>query len=131
MQTRPLAIPGVEESAWSAVVNCPHAAKGNRMLGIVERVLYFACIVMGAQTALAGLLAFKVASKWAVWQHIEKVPETFSEDASHFENWKARDALATRYLQEFMIGTFGNLLVALTGYVTAPVVVSLYWWMIY
>ena len=118
---RDLNVEGIKNDDWKKVMRSEEAAVGNRIIGWLERALYFLAIVTNAYAALAGLLAFKVASKWAVWQHIERFPQKFGNPKleagtpGEFESWKTRYAVATYYLQNFLIGTFANVLCAAAG----------------
>ena len=78
---------------------------GGKCLGILERLLFFASLWLGRYEAAAGWLAFKVAAKWATWQHIVKLPEVISDDAL-----KNRLQLASRLLGRFLNGTIYNVL---------------------
>src|SRR4030095_13107084 len=53
---------------------------GGAQLGVLERVLFFASFWLEQSVFVAGWLTFKVAAKWAVWQHIVKIPENAKDD---------------------------------------------------
>ena len=60
-------------------------------------------------------LAFKVAAKWAAWQHIAKLPDTFeNEDAKKYLN--ARFQLSSNLLGRFLNGTLYNVFCAGVGF---------------
>ena len=74
------------------------------MLGAVERWLYFALFLIGAEAVIAALLALKVASKWKSW--------TLAGEAG----WPEMKAIRAEigYVR-FLLGTTANLLYALVG----------------
>jgi hypothetical protein len=83
-------------------------------LGILERLLFFATFWVGGYGfVLAGAwLAFKVASKWESWQHIDK--ETLIPNDPLAET-TFRHAWFTHLLMRFQIGSIANILCAVAG----------------
>src|SRR5229473_2778278 len=53
---------------------------GGYIVGTLERLFFFGALWQGAYSVIAGFLALKVASKWASWQHIVKVPDPSPDD---------------------------------------------------
>ena len=91
---------------------------GGPDLGILERLLFFAAFWMNAHVVAGGWLAFKVAAKWAAWQHIVKLPETLKdEDDRRFMH--ARLQLSSNLLGRFLNGTLYNIFCASVGWVVA------------
>ena len=53
----------------------------------------------------AAWLAFKVAAKWAAWQHVSKIPERRMELADSYLNLPERLQFSKYLLGTFMNGT--------------------------
>ena len=85
---------------------------GGKQLGTLERLLFFASFWMGAYAVAGGWLAFKVAAKWASWQHIAKL----AEGEAKFED---RILLSSHLLGRFLNGTLYNAFCAAAGVVLA------------
>lgn len=79
---------------------------GGELIGAVERVLFFLAVIIDAPLVIVAWLAFKVASKWAEWQHIVQVDKKSIPLAQRreFGNY-----LFTR----FIVGTGVNLILAM------------------
>jgi hypothetical protein len=88
---------------------------GGEELGVLERVLFFASAWLDAYVIGGGWLTFKVAAKWATWQHITKIPETLEgeEDKKYMH---ARRRLSSRLLGRFLNGTLYNIFCAGVGW---------------
>lgn len=82
-----------------------------RVLGLLERLLFFAAFSARAPEIVGGWLAFKVASKWNVWDTIVAVPDTLP-GADPLDYLAARLDWASRQLMGFLIGTILNVLIA-------------------
>lgn len=84
---------------------------GGAQLGTLERVLFFALFSLGQSVFVAGWLAFKVAAKWAAWQHIVKIPEVDSD-----QNYLSQKRiLSSILLGRFLNGTLYNVFCAVVG----------------
>ena len=83
---------------------------GGKQLGVLERILFFACFLLDQYTAAAGWLAFKAAGKWASWQHVVKISD---KDGDLDQN--ERLTLSSRLLGRFLNGTLYNILCASMG----------------
>jgi hypothetical protein len=94
---------------WSEAIKPPELVAG-WWLGAFERSVFFLAIGFDAYAAIFAWLAFKVASKWAVWQNIVKVPDKPDEDLELGP--RARRALGSSVMQRFLVGTLFNLLAA-------------------
>jgi hypothetical protein len=105
---------------------------GGKELGILERVLFFAAAWLDAYVIAAGWLTFKVAAKWASWQHITKIPETLKQEytkGGHItylniterQYLDARRRLGSHLLGRFLNGTLYNIFCAGVGYVVGNV----------
>jgi len=96
-----------------------------RRLGLLEQGLFFASFVVGEYILIGAMLAFKLASKWQVWQQIVKVPEkldyiygfdnTLDGINNELDYFLFRNWWATQTSSRFIIGTFCNLLAAFIG----------------
>ena len=82
-------------------------------LGILERVLSYGAILGGVPIAIAGWLAFKVASKWQVWANVVQVPKETSSNLGKTEVGAliARHRWGSYVLMRFLLGTLSNILV--------------------
>jgi len=69
---RPAQIP---DDVWSDMIK---RTGGGPYIGSLELLLSVLAFSFGAETLVAGWLAFKLASKWAAWQHVVQVPERLS-----------------------------------------------------
>jgi hypothetical protein len=88
---------------------------GGSDLGLLERLLFFAALWQDAHVIAGAWLAFKVAAKWAAWQHIAKIPETFQgEDDKKY--LQARFLLSSNLLGRFLNGTLYNIFCAGVGW---------------
>lgn len=90
--------------------------KSPRVLGHLERVLFFVALWLAQPMIIAGWLAFKVATKWDIWKNIVRVPE---QDPVLFGNQLdylyARHVWGLRLQNTFLIGTIANMLAAFFG----------------
>jgi hypothetical protein len=107
-------IPGLEEQQRRG---------GGAQLGAIERLLFFAAFWLDQHLITGGWLAFKVAGKWAAWQHIAKIPAGGnSENASALER---RSRLSSYLLGRFLNGTLYNGLCAGVGMIFGKTMLSL------
>lgn len=91
------------ESHNSAETGYP---EGGELIGAIERVLFFLALILKAPIVIGVWLAFKVASKWAEWQHIvqldkEDIPVALRREIGNY--------LFTRLI----VGTGVNLVLAM------------------
>jgi hypothetical protein len=86
---------------------------GGYIIGILEGLFFFCALWQEAYSVIAGFLALKVASKWAAWQHIVKVPDPSSNDP--VENLEGRNAAGTYLYSRFLVGTLYNFLCGVGG----------------
>jgi hypothetical protein len=99
-----------EFKAWEPA----QKAGGGSDLGLLERLLFFAAVWQDSHVIAGAWLAFKVAAKWAAWQHIAKLPVTFKdEDDRKYLN--ARFQLSSNLLGRFLNGTLYNIFCAGVG----------------
>jgi hypothetical protein len=85
-----------------------------RPLGIMEALLSFIAVWLAQPVAIGGWLAFKVAAKWATWQHITKMTDVFGP-GDPLEKVKTRDIIGSFILSRFLIGTLYNILCGVVG----------------
>jgi hypothetical protein len=95
---------------------------GSRELGTLEILLFFTSISLRQYTIAGAWLAFKVAAKWAAWQHIAPIPrETLSssdrttEAGDEYLGLRERLRLSNYLLGRFTGGTLYNIVAAGTG----------------
>jgi hypothetical protein len=87
---------------------------GGKQLGVFERLMFFASFLFREYTIAAAWLAFKVATKWAAWQHVNKLPEDK-------ELLVDRARLSSHLYGRFTVGTLYNGFCAGIGAVWAKI----------
>jgi hypothetical protein len=107
---RPRAIPAAK---WDALIEIP-GYLGGSWVGGLERFLFFASVAIGAPELAIAWLAFKVASKWEVWNNLYKMPDSLPR-VSKVDYFLARTRWGARTLQRFLVGTAANLAAAIIG----------------
>ena len=110
--------PGNNTGNWQAIWDSILGVRSGAIVGLLERVLFFAVFFHSEAAVVAiGWLGFKAASKWAAWQHLVKVPEVFDRDGDpgNLQWFQVRNALGSRMLTSFLVGTLANLLCGLFG----------------
>ena len=113
--TRPPAPPSEAlTQKWDTLTKDADVAKGGWWLGHFERLLFFAAAWLGSHEIIAGWLAFKVASKWAVWSSIISVPDKLT-GVDELDYLIARHRWGSQRLMSFLVGTIANVLVAFAG----------------
>ena len=87
---------------------------GGSDLGLLERLLFFAAFWLDAHVIAGAWLAFKVAAKWAAWQHIQKIPasSSWNDDRKYLNT---RFYLSSNVLGRFLNGTIYNIFCAGVG----------------
>jgi hypothetical protein len=88
--------------------------ESGRVLGHLERLLFFAAFWSDAQIVVAGWLAFKVASKWNAWTNVVAVPKEI-DGLDPIDFLIARRKWGSHVLMTFLIGTLCNILVGFVG----------------
>jgi hypothetical protein len=94
---------------------------GSRQLGLLELLLFFVSFWLEQYTIAAGWLAFKVAAKWASWQHIANIPEHQVRDDVYI-GLHDRLRLSNNLLGSFLNGTLYNIFCAGIGVITAKII---------
>ena len=106
---------GALAAEWSRVVS---GNEGGRVLGHLERFLFFCAFFANADAVVAGWLAFKVASKWNAWTNVVSVPKDIAGvDPIGF--LIARRSWASHLLMTFLIGTLANVIAGFLGVMVA------------
>jgi hypothetical protein len=100
---------------WSQLMK---GRESGAVLGWLERFMFFAAFLAGADIAVAAWLAFKVASKWNAWENVITVPKAL-EGVSELDFLIARRAWGSHVLMTFLIGTAYNVVAGLLGAATA------------
>jgi hypothetical protein len=95
---------------------------GSRELGPLEILVFFASISLQEYAIAGAWLAFKVAAKWAAWQHITQLPRETpisanttlnADDAYH--QFRERRRFSNYSFGRFISGTLYNIVAAGTG----------------
>ena len=99
---------------------------GGKWIGFMERALIFTVLFWGEEKGymiITGWLAFKVASKWAAWQHIVRVPE--SMEGFPQRDWlRARWAWGSYQFTRFIVGTAANIVAGFFGAGVGKIIVE-------
>lgn len=111
--------PRCKPEVWQALTEVSRRKRGVWVLGLFERIFFFGSIWVDAPLLAGAWLAFKVASKWAVWQHIIKLPAEVGDSVQEFP---IRNAWGTDVLSRFFVGTLANLICAMAGLGAAALV---------
>ena len=105
---------GVGSASWEAAIETD--TTGTELLGYLEAVFFFVAFWLSAYALAAGWLVFKLGSKWAVWQHIIKVPESLRREGEDVLDYLgARNQWGSWLLQALLVGTLGNILAGAVG----------------
>ncbi len=92
-------------------------ASAGRLFGVYEQIFFFGTLAVGQPGGIAVWLAFKVAAKWASWQHIMRLPEALGEKSLGLSHAiRSRNVWGSVILTRFLIGTLYNLLAAGVGF---------------
>lgn len=100
---------------WARVVS---GNEGGRVLGHLERFLFFCAFFANADAVVAGWLAFKVASKWNAWTNVVCVPKDIA-GVHPIGFLIARRSWASHLLMTFLIGTLANVIAGFLGVMVA------------
>ncbi len=99
----------------------PEFRRGGFWLGLMECMLFFTSFWLGEHVLAGGWLIFKVAAKWAVWQHVTRMPsDRISNDPK--TDLEFRSKVGSLQLGRFLNGTLYNGCCGVIGYVVARVV---------
>lgn len=98
---------------------------GGAWIGRVELILFFAAFWFKEPLMIGGWLAFKVASTWATWQHLIRVPVSLP-DVSPLDYLKARKVWGSLTLTRYLVGTGVNIIVGLLGFVAGKNSAAIY-----
>lgn len=88
-----------------------------RVLGHLERLLFFIAVWQQAHVIVGSWLAFKVASKWNVWSNLIALPKELPA-VEQIDYLIARRRWGAQTLMRFLIGTLYNLVAALVAWGT-------------
>lgn len=112
---------GMPIEKWKALLELPETFGGLSLwLGLLERTTYYALFWLGATQLIIGWLLFKLGCYWGIWRHRigAEAPEADADATDRVVAQSRRgDALAKLSL----LGTLGNLLVAVLGVLAAVV----------
>ena len=117
----------IDRNGWEKITGkSSFPQSGGKWVGIMERALILTVLFWGEEKSyiiIAGWLAFKVASKWATWQHIVRVPESM-EGFSPEEWLQVRWAWGSHQLTRFLVGTGANILMGFFGVGVGKIIVE-------
>jgi len=105
---------------WKTITTQEENDKSGAILGHLERLLFFIAIWIPSYPIIGGWLAFKVASKWQVWNNIISVPKTLQNGAGKVDELDyllSRRRWGSQRLMTFLVGTIANFLAAIGGIV--------------
>ena len=111
----------IAPATWRALMAPPGPFAGP-VQGILDRLIFFAAILLESPEAVAAWLAFKVASKWEVWGNLIQVPQRL-EGVQDIDYLAARHSWGSFLLTRFIVGTAVNLLLAFTAVAVVRVVI--------
>lgn len=81
--------------------------EGGELIGAIERVLFFLALILTTPIVIGFWLAFKMASKWAEWQHIVQVNKEENIELTQ------RREMGNYVFTRFIVGTGVNLIFAM------------------
>jgi hypothetical protein len=97
--------------SWKKLVK---GNEGGKLLGNLERVIYFGAFWIGKPVIIGSWLAFKVATKWNAWSNIISVPKHI-ENVDPLDYLNARRRWGSQLLMTFLIGTAANIIISFVG----------------
>ena len=97
-----------------------------RWLGRFEAILFFVAFYTTAAVIGGGWLAFKVAAKWASWQHVVKIRNDNFPGPVELQNVRVRNEWASWLLARFTLGTLCNVMWGLAGTAVARLLLFLF-----
>lgn len=109
-------LPAPSEALRDKWVLLTQGDEGGKILGKLERLLFFGAFWIDAPVVIAAWLAFKVASKWNAWSNVISVPETMS-GMDELDYLIARRRWGSQVLMTFLIGTLSNIIIGFLGVV--------------
>ena len=87
---------------------------GGKVLGWLERLMFFGAFAANMPLGIGAWLAFKVASKWNVWENVILLP-TEIEGVEKLGFLIARRRWGSAILMSFLIGTAYNIIAGFIG----------------
>lgn len=100
----------------------PEYRSGGFWLGLMECALFFASFWLGDYIIAGAWLTFKVAAKWAAWQHVIQMPTRIStDDQTDFE---LRNKVGSLQLGRFLNGTLYNGFCGMIGFIVSKAVLT-------
>jgi hypothetical protein len=114
---------GVPPDEWSRTIEVERGDAGSKT-GKLEALFFYVLIWIMEPLAIGVWFAFKVASKWEVWQSIVKPPEYrhWLTETGGVTELRIRNQWGSRVLTAHLFGTLGNLLLAGSVVITFQVV---------
>jgi hypothetical protein len=112
--------PIIQYAIEPAPEGVPAKAKGGCTLGILERTVVYFALMVEVPEFVGVWLAFKVASKWQVWETVIKIGAESVKGEKPLK-LETRRLWGSHVLQSFLHGTLLNILYAGLGIILAQV----------
>jgi hypothetical protein len=108
---------GITAEQWTKLLELPETFGGlYYWLGLFERTTYYAFFLLRTPELIIGWLIFKLGCYWGIWRH--EGPDAKADTDRLIARAQRGNALAKLSL----LGTLGNLLVAVVGILAAVLV---------
>lgn len=106
---------------WRKIINIGDKLTGpTKILGFLEIIFFYLCLFFNTIEGIGIWLVFKVGTKWETWANVVKIPEEIDCTTAGIDNLKyleLRNKMGTVIMQKFLIGTLGNIISAVIGFV--------------
>lgn len=113
---------GITDEQWAKLLELPETFGGlYYWLGLFERTTYYALFLLRTPELIIGWLIFKLGCYWGIWRHPIGV-EASGADADAADRLIARTQRGNALAKLSLLGTLGNLLVAIVGILAAVLV---------
>jgi len=113
---------GMPVEKWKALLELPETFGGLSLwLGLLERTTYYALFWLGAPELIIGWLLFKLGCYWGIWRRPIGA-ETPEADADATDRLLAQSQHGDALAKLSLLGTLGNLLVAVLGVLAVMIV---------
>jgi hypothetical protein len=112
---------GITAEQWAKLLELPETFGGlYDWLGLFERTTYYALFLLRTPELIIGWLIFKLGCYWGVWRHLIGVEAPGAE--ADADRLIARTRRGNALAKISLLGTIGNLLVAVVGILAAVLV---------
>lgn len=112
---------GMPVEKWTTLLELPETFGGLSLwIGLLERTTYYALFWLGTPELIIGWLLFKLGCYWGIWRRPIGV-ETRDANADATDRLVAQSRRGDALAKLSLLGTLGNLLVAILGVLAAAV----------